>query len=307
MTLTTSLRPATARSGFTLVEIVVVLGIIVVLVAITGVAIQKTTETQKVRTSKDQVYKLQKALDTEVERVVQQGDTDARRQQIPQQVVDYCESDQNRPKAVWTAMQLRRQFPDSFAEALTPFTGIPGYQLNPQATFLGVAGVGTAGGGAFTPEEGAALLYLILATKSVSGGGAMAASADELGRQTTVTVGGKQFKAFADAWGRPVYFCRWFGSGYLGHPLEAEVQQQQQYFGSVNQANPNNHDPLDTRNLVFGWANAPRRAQMSGSSVSGLGLWFNGNNRTATVFSLGKNPADPSDDIMGYQSRRFGR
>jgi prepilin-type N-terminal cleavage/methylation domain-containing protein len=310
MTLATATR-ATARPGFTLVELLVAVSIVAILVALTSVALTKTTESQKRATTKDQVYKLQKTLDAEYERVVQQCAAEAARKTIPQPVVDYCDGDPDRAKAVWTAMQLRRNFPDSFAEAVTPFTAIPGYQLNPQATFVGVAGVGSAAG-APDPAESAVLLYTILASKSVSGGGAMASSADDLGQQVPVTIGGRQFKAFADSWEdpttgqrRPILFCRWFGSGYRGHPLEGEVQNQE-YVGSVNQFSPNNRDPLDPRNLVLGWTtggvpNAAKRAQMA------AGLWFNGNNRTATAYSLGKDLTDPSDEIMGYRSRRFGR
>ncbi len=314
MTLTTSLRPAQCRTGFTLVELLVVIAIIGILVALTTVAVQKTVESQKTRTTKEQLYKLQQTLDSEYERVVQQCATDASRQQIPTQVMAYCDNEPNRAKSVWTAMQLRRQFPDSFQEAVTPFIGIPGYQLNPQVTFLGVAGVGSAAG-APDPNEGAALLYAIVASKSVAGGGAMAASGDDLGQQTTVTIGGKSFKAYVDAWGQPIQYCRWFGSGYRGHPLESDVQQMQ-YIGSVNQfavsAGMPNSDPLDPRNLVLGWTtggapNAPKRAQMAAPSATGTGLCFNGKNRMATTYSSGKSLSDPTDDLMGYQLRRFGR
>lgn len=303
MMLRTSPRRATARPGFTLVEMLMVVAIITLLLAITTVGLQKATDAQKNRSSKEQVYKLQQSIDAEYQRVVQQSADDARGGKVPQAVKDYCDNDVNRITAVWTAMQLRRQFPDSFAEAVTPFTVIPGYSLNPLATFAGVVGVGSASGAnaPVDPNESAALLRLILAEKSTSGGGAMASSADELGQQMTVTIGGKPFKAFADAFGMPIGFRRWYGV------KNGEDDVQAAPFVDAN--NPIK-DPLDTRALVFNWTtggqpNTTKRQQMQA-------LGFVGRNRTATVYSLGKNKAPDlitgapeGDDIVGHVLRRF--
>lgn len=320
MPLTTSLRPATARPGFTLVEMLMVVTIVTILLALTVVGLQKATDSQKNRTSREQVYKLQQSLDVEYQRVLEACRNDQGAQRIPQQVVAYCDNDANRALAVWTAMKLRQQFPDSFAEAVTPFTGIPGYSLTANQAFASVSGLGSAAATpAPDPNEKAALLYLILATKSVSGGGAMASSADDLGLQMTVTIGNKPFKAFVDAWGRPVFFNRWFGTGVASNPAESDLQTNAEYYGSLNQFNAANKDPLDPRNLVIGWKDAsgqtnPKLAQMAAGPPGGLS--FTGLNRTPTVYSLGKDPnptaqdsehPGPADDIIGFRLRRAGK
>jgi prepilin-type N-terminal cleavage/methylation domain-containing protein len=285
MILTTSRRAATARPGFTMVELLMVTLIVTILLSITVVGLQKATDSQKNRTSKEQVYKLQQSLDSEYNRVVDACRSDQTNKKIPQPVVDYCEGDINRALAVWMAMKLRQQFPQSFAEAVTPFTAIPGYSLSPHQAFTVVSGA-TSNGQA--NEESGALLYLILATKTASGGGAMASSADDLGQQRKVTFGSVPLNTFVDAFGRSVGFNRWEASALVQQPPFVDLKNS-------------NKDPLDPRNLVFGWANTTKQPQMQTL------LGFNNQNRTANVYSLGKDLTDPTDDIVGCTLRSFGK
>jgi prepilin-type N-terminal cleavage/methylation domain-containing protein len=321
MTRTTRPRPATGRTanrraGFTLVELLVVIAIVAILLAITGVALQKTVDGQKIRTSREQVYKLQQSLDIEIERVNKGCAKDQQNKAISPKVVEYCEGDMNRALAVWTAMKLRQQFPDTFAEATSPSyitmtatgtlalrTGsVPNgesqqYALNPLATFAGVQALtSTVLRTPLSPanaEESGALLYIILTQKSVGGAEAMAVSGDELGQQRKAASG---LNTFADAYGNSIGFCRWYGC----NTGEDEVQQAE-YAGGVNVFNAANRDPLDPRNLVLGWADGTKLGQMNPSP-----WFFNGRNRLATVYSLGRVLADPTDDLMGYRLRRFG-
>ena len=122
MTLTTRApvaRPTPpARAGFTLIELLVVLAIIGIMLAILGVALQKTVEGQKVRTTKGELYKLQQSLDAEYDRVIKKCAEDQRSSTgLPQPIVTYAEGDPNRALAIWTALNLRRQFPETFVEA----------------------------------------------------------------------------------------------------------------------------------------------------------------------------------------------
>ena len=330
MTLTTrapAARPAPpARAGFTLIELLVVLAIIGIMLAILGVALQKTVEGQKVRTTKGELYKLQQSLDAEYDRVIKKCAEDQRSSTgLPQPIVAYAEGDPNRALAIWTALNLRRQFPETFVEAQSavfvtqnntsgalairvapvPAGETAVYTLQPLETFRGELQGIVLPGGYPVNEESGALLYVILAKKSVSGGGAMAGAADDLSAtaQRKAAFGGKELPTFADQWINTVGFRRWYGSqtGDL-----AEVQAAPY----LDAKKTGNIDPIDPRNLVAGWtlpsppnaantANTRKRTEMTT-------FGFTGANRMATVYSLGKLKTDPTDDIFGFRLRKFG-
>jgi hypothetical protein len=135
------------------------------------------------------------------------------------------------------------------------------------------------------------LLYIILSKKSVAGGGAMASSADDLSQsmQRQVTIGGRTFNTFADKWENSVGFRRW--------AKDAEVQDS-----PYTDPKLGNKDPLDPRNLVFGWADSIKRQDMSNPTFG-----FTGVNRVANVFSVGRDQAPGTpDDMLGYRLRRHG-
>lgn len=297
------------RRAFTLVEILVVIAIIVLLVALTSAALSKAVEGQRNRTTKEQLTKLQQSLDAEYDAVVEQCRADQRKPNgIPPEIVNYADGDRDRALAIWMACQTQRQFPQSFAEARTgtqvtdeiPPPNGPNvlFVLQPHQAFREVGGVGSsANPPAPHPDESAVLLYMILANKSASGGGALASAADELTQGRQVTIGGKPFTAFADAWGNSIGFRRWFGAD-PNDAAGAEVQTPE-YYGSTNAFNPANFDPLDNRNLILGWPNTAKRNAIGGY------FQFNGRNRLPTVYSSGKDQTlGTPDDMYGFRLKR---
>ncbi|MCS6866938.1 MAG: type II secretion system protein [Gemmataceae bacterium] len=278
------------RTAMTLVELLVVLAIAATLVALTGAAVYKTAEVQKMRATKNQLFKLQQSLDAEYERIVKQCEADQLQGRVPPEVVAYCDNDRERIRSVWTAMKLRQHFPDSFAEATSGFQiGIPPntniYTLQPLATFASLQGVPNPD----PVTQSAVLLYIIVAEKSVSGGGAMASSADELGPTRAIALGNRNFRVFLDAYENPVGFQRWRQTPDVQTPDYVDVKS-------------NFHDPLDPTGKISQWPDATKRSAMS------TGLRFNNLNRLATVFSTGKDRNfGTDDDLYGYVLRRHGK
>lgn len=293
------------RPGVTLVEILVVVAIIGILLALTAAGLQKTAENQNVKSSTDQVFKLQQALDMEYQLVVDKCAQDASRGGIPQEVISYCDGDVARAKAVWTAYNLRLHFPESVAEATATGT-VAGITVQPLAVFRTEIPAGTTF--ASPQDANGALLYVILAKKSVRGGGAMALSADDLTqamrKKVTGRVGGtdREFEAFTDAWKNTVGFSRWYAENEVqNEPYVDPAKAKAREAGTVTF----NRDPLDPQNLVWGWANATNRPPVV------AGLQFNAQNRMATVYSVGKDktlnsPLGTGDDIFGFRLRKQG-
>lgn len=280
-----------ARPGFTLVELLIVLTIIAVIAALSAVALFGTTDTQR-RNSTDQVLdKLQKTLDDEYQTVNKKAaSSDAANGSIPQAVVLYADGLQ-RARTFWAAANLRREFPQSFAEAGAAVTVVPGVTLPVLTPFAGLANASNP------HEESAALLYMILSQKSASGGGASTDGGNVLGPTRDVTLNGRSFKVFVDSWGNSIGFRRWDTSGEL---------QGSDYAP----AGAGNKDPLDPSNLVFGWTDATKRT-WAGTNSGLFPNWPAGNlpplNRRAAVYSPGKDKTVGNlDDQLAYRLLKLG-
>ena len=274
---------ATRRPGFSLIELMVVMAIIAVIAALAGVALFGTSESQRRNSVDQQIDKLQKALDAEYGKVLSDA-TNAGGNVIQSDVLAYA-GDVNRGRALWAALQLRRNFPDNFDEARRAITL---FTVTPLATFTGHNPPLNAT--TMTHEESAALLYIILTKKSSSGGGSTAGSGDELGATRDVTIGNATFKTFADSWGNSIGFRRW--------DMRPELQTS-----DYVPASQTFKDPLDSQGLISNWSDAAKTGQLRAVSL----FPASNMNRRPLVYSLGKdNRLGTADDQLGTRLLRLG-
>jgi len=161
------------RAGFTLLELIVVIGIIILLAGLTMGAIFRVRDSQMEKTSTENVRKIQTGFEAQWKAA---GDQIRAEKSIPQIILDLTKTanggyDATRAHALHMKLRLRQEFPQTFAEAdpkryMAVFNPTNDPTLNailsqypPKATFaVAVAGLPDAP----ADIEGAVLLYLIL-------------------------------------------------------------------------------------------------------------------------------------------------
>src|SRR5262245_39699643 len=246
-------RQTAVRRGFTLIELLVVIGIMVLLVSLSIVAVFKVRETGTDSTTDVTVSKLQnQGLDAEYAAVVAKCHQDLNNGSIPTEVIAYCDNDRDRALAVWTAANLKRNFPESFAEAIAPTPVVPATNTNAAYTLLVSKTFNDIPRTPAPPanpddQQRAALIYMILSKSTRSGNefGSAAATPGATGEVTIKTAtganlyGDKSFTVFRDPYGTPITYYRWAKGGLKSTTSPAGELNTPEY------ANVGAPDPLD--------------------------------------------------------------
>lgn len=279
------------RAAFTLVELLVVIGIIALLVSLSTAAYQRVRVSQMVRTTEDVVSKVQMGLDGQVKIIADK----VRQEQLNESDDfknlrdDFCApADKDLAVAVLLYCRLRQNFPQTAAELSSPsFT----LGTTKPVTFRRPLAFNTIASATGTPEQvSAAVLFAALAGQT-QGGNTFAADEALSGAQIDIPLGSVTARVFKDGWGNPIAFNRFFQSAELDAPPFCDGK-----FGTGAAAGK---DPFDSWGKIYSWTGANKATLQS---TLGVPAWGRNTNVVAYSWGLDKTP-NTADDILGYRLR----
>lgn len=301
------------RAAFTLIELLVVIAILALLAAIVASGVTQVRNAEMERSTSHGVVKMQQCLDQMWKAVADQARTDRKQRKMPSQLVAFCDNGDNkqedRAEALWVYMNLRNEFPQTFAEARAPVppTGsFNGVVLQPRRTFVNSLPATTT----LTPEEQSAVLLYKILSESSSRGVSFDMDSATQGAQKQLGAG---LTVATDAWTTPIGFIRFTQTPELNQaaPTAAQI---------------NLFDMNDPKRMLWDWNNAARKSQVQlglGNPAAQQPLTFTYDptnlavnpvwNRRPTVVAAGPNKAfenDPlgdTDDIYGFRLMSLGK
>ncbi|MCS7022965.1 MAG: prepilin-type N-terminal cleavage/methylation domain-containing protein [Gemmataceae bacterium] len=285
----TSIRHS--RTAFSVVELLVVIAIVAILAGLTMSGVGYVRIRQQHRTTEQIVYKLQEAVDQLVKATVEQTRKDRlSRARVFEDLVSYCDNDEDRAEALLLYCRLRYTFPQTFNEARSGLT-IATINWPPHTAYADLP----SGNG---PAELEAAVLLRKAVSRLGTGGATFASDDFMGSAQIDVAwpGGGTVPIFADAW-------KLYGSGGNVVPITFRRFYESPELNAPPYVNPRSvsRDPFDTLGkLAMNWTN-------KSDAQNRLGVIFDSNNKTITVLSAGADRSfGTNDDIWGYRLRQIG-
>lgn len=289
------------RTGFTLLELIVVLGIIALLAALSAGAVMRYRQTSMEKDTTIQMRKIQIGLDQQwkaARDIIQ-------KEVVPDAVVEATTNtngvpDMARARALHMKLRLRQEFPQSYVEARTgvlvkgPITGIS-YFYPPKSTYMHE--IGQTGSYVSRPGyEGAALLMLILK----QGRGGAAFEAGSIGNVKSETVEDRTQPIFVDAWGRPIVFRRAAEDDELDIIAELSSPPHAPATGFK--------DPQDPEGRLYQQNWLGRAEAVKYFATAPLTNPFDGTNRGPYILSAGRDGQFKTpDDICGFRIQQSQR
>jgi prepilin-type N-terminal cleavage/methylation domain-containing protein len=320
-------RRLSKRSGFTLLELLVVISIIAILVALSMAAVMRVRLSQEVRSSSMTVEKLQVAVDAQHKAIIAQATQDIRSQapQDARAMMDLMGQDADAALAILTYCRIRQSFPQVFAE-VTPFS-VGGFTFQVKGQFA--AFQGAPSGNLTASQQSAALLY---AAVSQTGAGGQNFASDETLSSNQLDFqepGSPTIHVYMDLWKQPIGYCRFGTNPQL--QLPPYINANGKPISSSANINVVSNDPLDPSGKLYVWAKFLSPAQANATAAVlflnngdvANATAFDATNRRLVVYSTGPNRAYESlnqvpgssqfgtsgslDDILGYQLTQLGQ
>ncbi|MGL6076442.1 MAG: type II secretion system protein [Fimbriiglobus sp.] len=187
------------RSGFSLIELLVVISLIALLAGLVASAVFRIKASQAINNTEATLGKVDRLLMARWSAVVDQA-----KSTVPASLVERCGNDKDRATALWTMACLKNEFPMTFAEANATINLGTDAILKPRAIFLKLVNDSTLS--SLTAEQqSAALIYVAL---TQSGNKGLNNGMDGLEGQTGQLTPGSNATVFKDSWGQPLIFQR---------------------------------------------------------------------------------------------------
>ena len=193
------------RPGFTLVELLVVISIIILMITLTLGAIVKFRDVGPRVATKSNLKSIKAKLDAQWKAVLDKARTDT----IPTAVaatLAFPVSDP-RGRAQYIQLKLEQAFPVSFSEVMTATPSAVGVWPS-YSTYLNDIGVTPGNAATIAPIEVQQAICLLMALRS--GPSNPGIDREEIGSTATqyLTVGPNKVYGCTDAWNKPVLFTR---------------------------------------------------------------------------------------------------
>jgi type II secretory pathway pseudopilin PulG len=225
-----------ARPSFTMLELLVVIGIILALVSLSVAGIMKGLNYQQRRNTETAISKVDAALQKQWLRVIETAKNEA----VNSTELALANNDPRWAQVIHIKLRLIQMFPTSIAEAQS---GAPLVGTNP-AYVRATAGL-TAGTRSWQ-DESSACLYMIL--KQSIRGGDFDPDTSLSSQEATdpFPADGQGLKEILDGWGKAIVFCRFPGiAPSSSSPLLTIMPK-----GSGVTPTKKGNDPVDPENLL---------------------------------------------------------
>lgn len=322
----TKLRPA-----FTLIEMVVVIGIIVLLATLSAATVMRVQKSQRESNTNNALRAVAIGLDQQWKQAVAKIGAEEPHEIILQMTskgpAAGCGQDKARAKALHMHLRLRQEFPQTFAEARFVFPAMQWqspcngqvYNLASLNAMYGpkpvyIAAIGTNGNGT-EPQEAGALLPIVLAQNR----GGAAFNALEAGPTNSINFGGREYRVLIDSWGHEICLRRRavdaemsFNNNMIANELNTEpfVSKQAMTSGFKDPADP---EGKLTPNVWTGANALPGVRVLAASWFRGplnnaIADPFDGFNRGPYVMSGGQDETYTTpDDLLSFRIAGIGR